>query len=74
MNKDTVLKIENVSKSFPALVQSHDSLRSYFWEIFKRKTPEEKAQSKERFWAIQDINFEVKRGDFFGIIGKNGSV
>lgn len=25
------------------------------------------------FWALKDINFEVKRGDVLGIIGKNGA-
>jgi ABC-2 type transport system ATP-binding protein len=71
--QDAVLKVENVSKSFPALTQRHDSLRSYFWDLFRRKSKEEKALKSERFWALRDINFEVRQGDFFGIIGKNGS-
>ena len=27
----------------------------------------------EEFWALQDINFEVKRGEILGIIGHNGA-
>ena len=28
---------------------------------------------KEMIWALQDISFEVKRGEIVGIIGRNGS-
>jgi ABC-type polysaccharide/polyol phosphate transport system ATPase subunit len=28
---------------------------------------------KETFWALQDINFEVERGEGLGIIGRNGA-
>src|SRR5262245_65754006 len=27
----------------------------------------------EEFWALQDLNFEVKRGEVLGIIGRNGA-
>jgi lipopolysaccharide transport system ATP-binding protein len=27
----------------------------------------------EEFWALKDVNFEVKRGELIGIIGKNGA-
>jgi lipopolysaccharide transport system ATP-binding protein len=27
----------------------------------------------EEFWALKDVNFEIKRGDVVGIIGRNGA-
>src|ERR1700733_6284760 len=27
----------------------------------------------EEFWALRNINFEVKRGEVLGIIGRNGA-
>ncbi len=27
----------------------------------------------EEFWALKDINFEIRRGDVVGIIGRNGA-
>lgn len=29
--------------------------------------------NKDRFWALQDISFEVKQGDLVGIVGRNGA-
>jgi lipopolysaccharide transport system ATP-binding protein len=30
-------------------------------------------QSGQRFWALQDVSFEVKQGEIVGIIGRNGA-
>lgn len=30
-------------------------------------------ETKEVFWALKDINFEVKKGEVIGIIGRNGA-
>ncbi len=27
----------------------------------------------EEFWALKDVNFEIKRGDVIGVIGRNGA-
>ena len=29
--------------------------------------------STEEFWALKDVNFEIKRGEVVGIIGRNGA-
>jgi len=31
------------------------------------------AASREEFWALKDVSFEVKRGEVVGIIGRNGA-
>jgi len=30
-------------------------------------------ETREQFWALRDINFEVRRGEVLGIIGRNGA-
>ncbi|HXX80151.1 MAG TPA: ABC transporter ATP-binding protein [Thermodesulfovibrionales bacterium] len=37
------------------------------------RTKNEESEADDRFWALQDVNFEVKRGEVLGIIGRNGA-
>ena len=32
-----------------------------------------KPETRNSFWALDDVSFEVKRGDVVGIIGRNGA-
>lgn len=74
MDKDTVIKVENLSKKFCRSLK-----RSMFYgtlDVAKNmlgiKVDTAKLR-KEEFWALDNINFEVKRGESLGIIGQNGS-
>ncbi len=41
--------------------------------LFRRKSSRNDVRTKEDFYALQDINFEIGRGDRVGIIGRNGA-
>lgn len=86
MNKEIILKVNNVSKQYRlGLVGtgtiSHDLNR--WWNTIRGKedpylrvgdSNDRSTKSKSDYvWALKDINFEVKRGEVLGIIGKNGA-
>lgn len=66
--KDTAaIKVDSVSKDFRLPHDKNSSLKSLIIHPFrKRKTVEVQH-------ALHDISFEVKKGEFFGILGRNGS-
>ena len=65
MEKDIAIKVENLYKNFKIPHEKHTSLKSATLNVFKRK-------KYTLHKAAVDINFEVKKGEFFGIIGQNG--
>ncbi|KKQ53557.1 MAG: ABC transporter-related protein [Parcubacteria group bacterium GW2011_GWD2_38_11] len=66
MEKNIAISVKNVSKTFKIPHEKVSSLRGMAVNIFKKK-------SFEEFKALDDVSFEVKKGEFFGIVGKNGS-
>lgn len=83
---DIILKAKNISKQYRlGLVGtgtiSHD-LNRWWYKIRGKNDPYLRVgESNDRstkgnsdyVWALQDINFEVERGEVLGIIGKNGA-
>lgn len=81
-----ILKIENLSKQYRlGLVGtgtiSHD-LNRWWHKVRGKKDPYLKVGdvnnratkgTSDYVWALKDINFEVKKGEVLGIIGKNGA-
>lgn len=86
MKKDVILKVDNISKQYRlgtigTGTISHDLNRWWakirgkedpFLKIGEANDRASKGKS-EYVWALKDINFEVKRGEVLGIIGKNGA-
>ena len=66
MKKDIAIKVENVSKTFRIPHEKITSVKGAFVNVFHNRGWEE-------FNALDDVSFEVKKGEFFGIIGRNGS-
>lgn len=61
------VKVEHVSKSFKLPTESSQSLRTTLVNLFKG------VKGYVEHQVLQDISFEVEKGDFFGIVGRNGS-
>jgi ABC-2 type transport system ATP-binding protein len=64
---DTIIKVENVSMMFNLSSEKVDSIKEYVIKMIKGTL------MFEEFWALQDISFEIKKGERFGIVGLNGS-
>ncbi|MCK1254693.1 ABC transporter ATP-binding protein [Streptococcus uberis] len=65
--KDIAVKVEHVSKSFKLPTEATKSFRTTLVNRFRGI----KGYTEQK--VLKDINFEVKKGDFFGIVGRNGS-
>lgn len=86
MGSDIILKVEGLGKQYRlGLVGtgtiSHDLNRWWYKTIGKEDPYLKIGESNDRsakgssdyVWAIKDINFQVRRGEVLGIIGKNGA-
>ncbi len=65
MNKDIAIKVENLSKVYKLYNAPIDRMKEALH-------PFKKNYHKE-FYALNDVSFEIKKGQTVGIIGKNGS-
>ena len=70
---DTVIKVEGLSKSYQLGQKGADygTLRDSIMGLFRSKTEEQKASST--IWALDDLSFELQRGEILGVIGRNGA-
>lgn len=71
---DIVLSVNNVSKKF-----CRDLKRSLFYgvqdiasEVLGVREKSDTLREKE-FWALNDVSFQLRRGEALGLVGKNGS-
>ena len=63
---EPVIELKNVSKKFVIPHEKEQSLRNTILNMGKTKT-------YEIHYALKDISLTVNRGEFIGVIGKNGS-
>ena len=61
------LEIKDVSMKFNLSKEKADSLKEYVIKFLKREL------KYNEFWALQNVSFNVKKGDRVGVLGLNGA-
>lgn len=81
---DTIIQIENLGKKYilqHKQSERYTSLRdvisgkaaSIARRVLNPESNKKADPTREEFWALKDVSFEVDRGEVIGIIGRNGA-
>lgn len=70
MSQESVIAFRNVSKSFKFWHDRPQSIKTVLVNLF---TGRWKMGFKTRFDVLKNVSFEIRQGDFIGIMGRNGA-
>jgi lipopolysaccharide transport system ATP-binding protein len=73
---EPIVEVKHLSKQYNISANgTYKMLRDSLTLAIKNPLKMFKSNFKENntFWALKDVNFEIKRGEIVGIIGKNGA-
>ena len=70
VDNDVMIDAKNISMKFNLGIEKGFSIKQFFVDLlsFKRRK-----KVKNDFYALTDVNFQVKRGEVIGLIGSNGA-
>jgi lipopolysaccharide transport system ATP-binding protein len=73
MSSEISIKVSGLGKCYQIYSNPRDRLKQFVLPRLSPLTGRKPKQYYREFWALQDISFDVKRGETIGIVGRNGS-
>ena len=67
MNDDVVISVQNVTMAFNLNKEKVDNLKEYIIKLLKKQL------EYKKFYALDNISFDVKKGQHLAILGLNGA-
>jgi ABC-2 type transport system ATP-binding protein len=64
---DEVIRLENISVQYRVPHEQIGTFREYFIRLLQRRI------SYRKFWALDNVSFNVNKGEVFGLVGDNGA-
>jgi lipopolysaccharide transport system ATP-binding protein len=73
MSSEIAIKVDNLSKCYHIYDKPQNRLKQSIYPRLQRMAGLQPKQYYREFWALNDVSFEIKKGETVGIIGRNGS-
>ncbi len=73
MCSDLAIKVENLGKCYAIYEQPRDRLKQFVLPRLNKLLNKQSKKYYREFWALNNVSFEIKKGETLGIIGRNGS-
>ncbi len=67
MEEDVIIKANHITKVFKLPHEKYNTLKGRIVNVFRAQ------KGYELQTAVDDVSFEIKKGEFFGVVGRNGS-
>ena len=64
---EPIIKVDNVSMCFNLSTEKHESLKEYLLAMVQGRL------QYDEFYALRDVSLDIMPGDFYGLVGLNGS-
>ncbi|PAU51672.1 ABC transporter ATP-binding protein [Pseudomonas sp. PICF141] len=73
MSSELAIKVEGIHKCFHIYEEPRDRFKQFIFPLTQSLLRLERKNYYREFWALQDVSFEIRKGEIVGIIGRNGA-